>query len=91
MRLSRRRLVAFALATPAIAGAEAAFPWRPISWLIPSPPGGVLDIGARLLSQKMSEVLGQPVVVETRPGAGGVIVILKQITFYDKCYFRKHI
>jgi len=73
MRLSRRRLVAFALATPAIAGAEAAFPWRPISWLIPSPPGSVLDIGARLLSQKMSEVLGQPVVVETRPGAGGVI------------------
>jgi tripartite-type tricarboxylate transporter receptor subunit TctC len=54
-------------------GAQA-FPDRPIKFVVPSPPGGPPDIMARLLSEQMSAALGQPVVVENRPGgAGGMI------------------
>ena len=72
MRIARRHLIAAGLALPLAGRAEAGFPSRPITWINPGPPGGVLDVAARLMSQKMSEVLGQPVVVENRPGAAGL-------------------
>ena len=51
-----------------------AFPDRPIKLVVPTPPGGPPDIIARLLSDKMADALGQPVVIENRPGgAGGTI------------------
>src|SRR5262245_16204451 len=51
-----------------------AFPDRPIKLIVSSPAGGPPDIMARLLSDRMGAVLGQPVVVENRPGgAGGTI------------------
>lgn len=61
-----------AIALPAIAAADA-FPARPIKLVVPFAPGGNTDVVARLLSQGMSETLGQPVVVENIPGANGAI------------------
>ena len=49
------------------------FPDKPIHYVVPYPPGGPLDAIARLLGQKVSERLGQPVIVENKPGAGGNI------------------
>src|SRR6185312_10065241 len=53
-------------------GAQA-FPDRPIKFVVASPAGSPPDMMARLLTDKMADVLGQPVVVENRPGAGGTI------------------
>ena len=53
--------------------ALAQFPTRAITIIVPIPPGGAPDIAARVLGQKLSEVLGQPVVVENRAGANGNI------------------
>ena len=53
-------------------GAQA-FPDRPIKLIVASPAGSPPDVMARLLSDKMASVLGQPVIVENRPGAGGTI------------------
>ena len=50
-----------------------AFPDRPIKLVVASPAGGPPDVMARLLSEKMAASLGQPVIVENRPGAGGTI------------------
>jgi len=53
--------------------AQQAFPSRSIRFVIPYPPGGASDVTARLLAQKLNEAWGQPVVVENRPGANGII------------------
>lgn len=50
-----------------------AFPDRPVKLVVPSPAGGPPDVMARLLSDKMAAILGQPVIVENRGGAGGTI------------------
>lgn len=53
--------------------AEAAFPSRPIRFIVPFSPGGSTDALARLVAQKMSEHWGQPVVIENRTGASGIL------------------
>ncbi|HZR68029.1 MAG TPA: tripartite tricarboxylate transporter substrate binding protein [Burkholderiales bacterium] len=54
-------------------GAAQGYPTRPIRFIAPFPPGGSSDVLCRLLGQKLTERLGQPVTVENRPGAGGNI------------------
>jgi tripartite-type tricarboxylate transporter receptor subunit TctC len=74
MKLSRRRFLEFAAGTAAfsavapIAKAQT-YPARPVRLIIGYPPGGSADVTARLMGQWLSERLGQPVVVESRPGA----------------------
>jgi len=55
------------------AAAQSAYPNRPIQLMVPYGPGGVADVGMRILADKLSPVLKQQVVVENRPGAGGII------------------
>ena len=52
---------------------EANWPSKPIKWVVPFPPGGAMDVIARTLGDKAARELGQPFVIENRPGAGGNI------------------
>jgi tripartite-type tricarboxylate transporter receptor subunit TctC len=52
-----------------------AHPARPIKLVVPFPPGGTAELAGRLLAQEMSKGLGQPVLVENRPGGGSTIGI----------------
>lgn len=59
---------------PAVANGQAeTFPNRPIHFIVPFPPSGVVDVVARMIGDKLSAKYGQPVIVENKPGAGGSI------------------
>ena len=74
-------LVAPALVAPALvappfvapASAQPVWPSRGLTWVVPFAAGGITDSSSRVVAQKLSQILGQPVVVENRPGAGGTI------------------
>jgi tripartite-type tricarboxylate transporter receptor subunit TctC len=65
--------LAIAICSVDRACAEDAYPTRPISIIVPFPPGGANDLLARLVGDKMSQILRQPIVVENKAGAGGNI------------------
>ncbi len=75
--IPRRVLLATLLTAPAVIGRAVAQPaWqpsRPLRIVVPFPAGGSFDVQARLLAEGLATALGQPVVVENRPGAGGTI------------------
>lgn len=66
-------LSALALAAPALAQAQAAWPTRPVRIVVPFPPGGTTDFIARLVSQRLAATFGQSFVIENRGGAGGTV------------------
>jgi tripartite-type tricarboxylate transporter receptor subunit TctC len=69
----KRTLIALAAGLLLATGAQAAYPDKPVTMIVPFPPGGSTDMLARFMTQKMSEKLGQPVIVENKPGATGAI------------------
>ena len=75
MWIRRRRLVGSAALWPMAgrAAAPADFPRKPITLVVPFAPGGVADITARTVGKAMSASLGQPIVVDNKPGAGGIV------------------
>ena len=79
MQLARRILLVLCASTFSVAfvasvhAQSPAYPDRPIKLIVPYAPGGSADFTARLIAQKMGEGLGQPVVVDNRPGANGIV------------------
>ena len=71
--ITRRDLCLAAAATSVTPAWSQAYPSRPIQMIVPQTPGGTNDAVARILAQKLGERLGQSVVVDNRPGAGGNI------------------
>ena len=73
--MKKSLVIAFAAALAALAGAAGAqsYPNRPVKVIIPWPPGQATDLAARIVGEKLSAQLGQPFVMENRPGAGGAI------------------
>ncbi len=66
-------MAAVFLVAPATAPAQAAYPTKPIRLIVPFPPGGSVDPLARVLGQKLSEALGQQIIVDNRPGGNAII------------------
>jgi len=78
MKISRRRFLhlvagAAALSTMSRIAQAEAYPARPVRWVVPQAAGGASDVSARLMGQWLLERLGQPFVIDNRPGAGGTI------------------
>jgi tripartite-type tricarboxylate transporter receptor subunit TctC len=78
MKLPRRKFLHLAAGAAALSAVSRiaraqAYPSRPVRIIVPFPPGGPVDILARLMGQWLSDRFGQPVIVENKPGAGGNI------------------
>ena len=74
-RIERRTLIGAGLATALIGRAAAAqtFPTKQIRWIIPFAPGGNYDVTSRIVAEPMGRQLGQSILIDNKPGAGGVV------------------
>ncbi|MGY2488967.1 Bug family tripartite tricarboxylate transporter substrate binding protein [Cupriavidus sp. CP313] len=72
--LTRSLIAVAALAVHASCFAQA-YPARPITFVVPAPPGGALDSLSRTLAEEMGKRLGQPIVVDNKPGAAGILAV----------------
>jgi len=70
---TRRVLLAFAVIVVALPVHAQNYPVRPVRMIVPFSPGGATDVPARILAQRLSEALGHQIVIDNRPGAGGVL------------------
>ena len=68
-------LLSMALAAALPVGSALAFTDKPIKLIVPAPPGGTIDVFARIISDQLAHETKQPVVVENRPGAGGALAV----------------
>ena len=75
MRSAIMRILGVALVCVPLAAAGQAWPAKPIRMLVPFPPGGGVDFAARIVGKHLSDRLGQPVVVDNRAGANGIIAL----------------
>jgi tripartite-type tricarboxylate transporter receptor subunit TctC len=77
MTIDRRAFAALAasLALAPAARAQTAWPTRPVRWILPFGAGSGVDVGARLLSDKLGALWGQPLIVDNRPGGDGIIAM----------------
>jgi tripartite-type tricarboxylate transporter receptor subunit TctC len=66
-------LIVFLTALPGTLWAQAVFPTKPVNLIVPFPPGGVVDLTGRSFAQSLFKVWGQPVVINTKAGAGGAV------------------
>lgn len=79
MMMNRRRLLCRVALAAAIAAVGAgplfaqSYPTKPVKMVVPYPPGGPTDVQARVIAQKLGENLGQPVIIDNRGGAGGML------------------
>ena len=81
MKIDRRGFLAgglTALAAPAVRADT--FPSKQIRWVIPFAPGGNYDVTARIVSDPMGRQLGQTIVIDNRPGSGGVVGLEAAVT-----------
>ncbi|APW38318.1 MFS transporter [Rhodoferax koreense] len=69
----RASFTALVLGLAAAAAGAQGFPTKPVTLVVPFPPGGSSDVLARALTEKLSQSLGQPVIVDSRPGAGATL------------------
>ncbi len=67
------RFLSGILAALLCSAAWAQYPNKPIRLIVPFPPGGAAELGARIFTQPLGQALGQPIIIETRPGAEGII------------------
>ena len=68
-------LLSIALAAALPTGSALAFTDKPVKLIVPAPPGGTIDVFARIISDQLAHELKQPVIVENRPGAGGAMAV----------------